>query len=229
MTTDETVDCYNCGRSNPEWAQVCRSCGVQLRHGQARIIPTGRFPTDTASLVSIAAVLGTILGAVVIGLFVSSLNPTDPSIGAASPTPSVTPLPTAEPSETPIPSETPAPDRTPRPLPGTLTFGESLDADDRIVQEVETFTPSMTFAYSVEMPGAFGAPRIENEVVRVDEARTVVLEPEAIDVPPDATVFGYVVGSAEGFIDAWGPGQYSWRVYINDELVATKRFRLAEG
>ena len=50
MTTDETVDCYNCGRSNPEWAQVCRSCGVPLRHGQARVVPTGRIPTDRNSL-----------------------------------------------------------------------------------------------------------------------------------------------------------------------------------
>jgi hypothetical protein len=23
--TEETVDCFNCGRANPEWAQVCRS------------------------------------------------------------------------------------------------------------------------------------------------------------------------------------------------------------
>jgi hypothetical protein len=229
MTTDETVDCYNCGRSNPEWAQVCRSCGVQLRHGQARIIPTGRFPTDASSLVSIAAVIGTILGAVLIGLFVSSLNPTDPSVGVASPTPSPTLAPTVEPTETPLPTETPAPSAAPRSLPGTLTFGESLDAEDRIAEEVETFTPSMTFAYSVEMPGGFGAPRIENEVVRVDEGRTVVLAPESIDVPPDATVFGYVVGPAGGFIDEWGPGEYAWRVYIDDELVARKRFRLAEG
>ena len=229
MTTDETVDCYNCGRSNPEWAQVCRSCGVTLRHGQARVVPTGRFPTDTNSLISIAAVIGTILGAVVLGLFVSSLNPTDPTVGAATPTPSASPSATAEPTATPVPTETPAPAATPVPLPGTLAFGESLDADDRIAQDVETFTPSMTFAYSVEMPNGFGANQIENEVVRVDEARTEVLPREAIGVDPNATVFGYVVGPAGNFVTAWGPGQYSWRVYVNDELVATKRFRLAEG
>jgi hypothetical protein len=229
MTTDETVDCYNCGRSNPEWAQVCRSCGVPLRHGQARVVPTGRFPTDTSSLVSIAAVIGTILGAVLIGLFVSSLNPTDPSVGVASPTPSATSVPTTEPTETPGATETPVPTPTPVPLPGTLAFGESLDAEDRIAQEVETFTPSMTFAYSVEMPDGFGASTFENEVIRVDEAHTVVLEREGIGVSPDATVYGYVVGPAENFIDTWGPGQYTWRVYINDELVARKRFRLAEG
>jgi hypothetical protein len=229
MTTDETVDCYNCGRSNPGWAQVCRSCGVPLRHGEARIIPTGRFPTDASSLVSIAAVVGTILGAVLIGLFVSSLNPTDPTIGATSPTPSATPSATAGPTETPAPTETATPAATPVPLPGTLAFGESLDAEGRIAQEEETFTPSMNFAYSISMPNGFGANQIENEVVRVDEARTEVLPREAVGVDPDQTVFGYVVGPASNFVSAWGPGQYSWRVYVNNELVATKRFRLSEG
>ena len=98
MTTDETVDCYNCGRSNPEWAQVCRSCGVPLRHGQARVVPTGRIPTDTNSLLSIAAVIGVILGAVVLGIFLSSLNPTDPLVGEGAPTPTATPSPSAEPT-----------------------------------------------------------------------------------------------------------------------------------
>ena len=57
----------------------------------------------------------------------------------------------------------------------------------------------------------------------------VVLEPEGVPVSPDATVFGYVVGPASNFISAWGPAEYSWRVYVNGELVATKRFRLSEG
>ena len=96
--TDESVDCFNCGRSNPEWAQVCRSCGVALRHGEARIVPTGRFPTDRDSLISMGAVIGTILAAVIVGLFLSSLNSTDPTVGEATPTPSPTPLPTPPPA-----------------------------------------------------------------------------------------------------------------------------------
>ena len=60
------------GRANPEWAQVCRSCGVALRQGEARIAPTGRFPTDQASLISIGAVIGTILLAVLLGLGLSA-------------------------------------------------------------------------------------------------------------------------------------------------------------
>ena len=129
MTTDETVDCYNCGRSNPEWAQVCRSCGVPLRHGQARVVPTGRIPTDTNSLISIAAVIGVILGAVVLGIFLSSLNPTDPIVGEGAPTPTATPSPTAEATEAP-PSDTPEPTPSPTPaLPGTIAFGDQLDAN----------------------------------------------------------------------------------------------------
>jgi hypothetical protein len=227
--TDETVECFNCGRANPEWAQVCRSCGVPLRHGQARIAPTGRFPTDRDSLVSIGAVVVTILAAVVVGVFVSSLNPSDPSLALATPSPSPSAELTPEQTEEPTATETPTPAPTPVPLPGTLTFGTSLDADDRVADEADTFTPSMTFAYSVEMPDGFGTSEIENEVVRVDDARTVVLEREAVGVSPEETVFGYVVGTAGNFVTAWGPGEYSWRVYIDDELVATKRFHLAEG
>lgn len=227
--TEETVECFNCGRANPEWAQVCRSCGVPLRHGQASVAPTGRFPTDRNSLGSIGAVMGTILAAVVLGVFISSLNPSDPSAAFATPSPSPTPEATPEPSETPVPTPSATPAPTPVPLPGTLAFGSGLDADGRVVTEVETFTPSMTFAYSVEMPGGFGAPQIQNEVVRVDDARTLVLPREGVTVSPEATVFGYELGSAGNFVSAWGPGEYAWRVYVNDELVATKRFRLAEG
>jgi hypothetical protein len=227
--TDETVECFNCGRANPEWAQVCRSCGVPLRHGQPNATPAGPFPTDRNSLISIGSVIATILAAVLLGVFVSSLNPSDPSLALATPSPSATPEATVEPSETPVatPSATPAP--TPVPLPGTLAFGNELDADGRVVEEVDTFTPSMTFAYSVEVADGFGADQIFNEVVRVDDALTVVLPREGVGVNAEATVFGYVVGPASNFVTEWGPGEYAWRVYIGDELVARKRFHLADG
>jgi len=229
MTTDETIDCYNCGRSNPVWAQVCRSCGVPLRHGEARVVPAGRLPTDMNSLISIAAVIGVILAAVVLGIFLSSLNPTEPLVGGGLPTPTPTPSVAPEPTETPIPTETATPEPTPVPLPGTLAFGESLDAEGNVGTEVETFTPSMTFAYSVSMPDGFGANEIQNEVVRRDDTHTVVLPREGVGVDPNATVFGYVVGPAGNFISAWGPGEYTWRVYVGDELIARKGFRLSEG
>ena len=169
MTTDETVDCYNCGRSNPEWAQVCRSCGVPLRHGQARVVPTGRIPTDTNSLISIAAVIGVILGAVVLGIFLSSLNPTDPLVGEGAPTPTATPSPSAEPTAAP-PSDTPEPTPSPTPaLPGTIAFGSQLDANRQVTSPVETFTPPVAFAYSVTMPNGFGVSAIENEIAKIDD------------------------------------------------------------
>jgi len=79
--------------------------------------------------------------------------------------------------------------------------------------------------------GGFGEPQIFNEVVRVgeDEEETVVLEREGVNVDPASDTFGYVIGQASAFIEAWGPGEYEWRVYVADELVAEERFRLAEG
>jgi hypothetical protein len=228
---DETVDCFNCGRANPEWAQVCRSCGVPLRHGEARVAPSGRIPTDQGSLISIGAVIGTILLAVLLGVFVSNLNPTDPTVGQASPTP--TPAPSIAPSATPepVPTDTPAPTPSPTPaLPGTLAFGSELDGERRVVTPVETFTPGQTFAYSVEMPGTFGADAIENEIAKLEEGgETIVLPRQAVGVDPASTTFGYVIGSAGQFLGPWGPGEYEWRVYVNGEVVARGTFGYAEG
>jgi hypothetical protein len=228
--TDETVDCYNCGRPNPEWAQVCRSCGVALRHGEARVAPQGPFPTDRDSLISMGAVIGTILLAVLVGLFVSGLNPTEPTVGEATPTPSPTvePTQTSEPDATPSPS--PQPEATPTPLPGRLAFGQSLGEDGSVEEEERTFTPGMSFAYSITVEDGLGVSQIENEVVRIEEGgRPVVLPREAVSVDPESSTFGYVVGPADSLIDAWGSGTYQWRVYADDELIARRRFNLADG
>lgn len=227
--TDETVECFNCGRDNPEWAQVCRSCGVALRRGQARVVPAGRVPTDRDSLISIGAAVATILGAVVIGLFVAGLNPVEPTVGFATPTPTPTATPTLTAEPTPTPTEAPTPTPTPVPLAGTLVFGTGLSATGEVTGEVDTFTPSMTFAYSVTVPDGFGGPRIENEVVRVDDEGEVVLPREGVNVDPAATSFAYIIGPAANFIVEWGPAEYEWHVYVNDELVASRRFRLSEG
>jgi len=228
MTTDETVDCFNCGRSNPEWAQVCRSCGVPLRHGQARVVPAGRIPTDMNSLISIAAVIGVILGSVVLGLFLSSLNPTDPIVGEGAPTPSPTPSPTAEPTAPP-PSATAEPTPSPTPaLPGTIAFGSQLDANRQVTSPVETFTPPVAFAYSVAFPDAVGV--IENEIAKVDDdGETIVLPRQSVTIDPAAPSFGYVVGIAGDFLGQWGPGEFEWRVYVDGSLAARGRFRYSEG
>ena len=232
--TDETVDCFNCGSTNPEWAQVCRSCGVVLRHGQTRVVPADRIPTDRDSLVSIAAVIATIVAAVILGLFISSLNPTDPSVGLASPSPSATPHATASESATPLSTETPAPppSPTPVPLPGTITFGTTLDDPGAVIDPTDTFQPGMTVAYSLSMPNTFGGPAIENEIASVaeDGTETVVLERQAVGVDPASTLFGYSIGPVEAFVaDLGGPGTYIWRTYVGDQLIAQGEFTYTEG
>ena len=73
--TGDTVECFNCGRTNPSWAQVCRSCGVPMRPGGAGARPpSGPLPTDRDSLVSIGAGLATIALAIVFGLIRPALR-----------------------------------------------------------------------------------------------------------------------------------------------------------
>lgn len=225
--TDETIDCFNCGRANPEWAQVCRSCGVPLRHGEAALAQAGRFPTDQDSLISMGAVVGTILLAVLLGFFVSNLNPTDPTVGLGSPTPTAgIPAPTA----TPIPTDTPAPTPTATPaLAGTITFGNELNADRQVVEPVDAFAPDDAFAYSISMPETFGAATFDNEIAQIaDGERTVVLEREAVDVDPEATSFAHVIDPAANLFARWGPGEYEWQVYVGDEVVARGTLRYGE-
>jgi hypothetical protein len=226
--TEETVDCFNCGRANPEWAQVCRSCGVALRHGEARVAPTGPFPTDQTSLISIGAVVGTILAAVLIGIFVSSLNPTDGTVAQASPTPSPSVEASAEPSVEP--SVAPSIEATPEPTPeprGTLAFGTGLDNAGNVTGATDTFTPSTSFAYALSIPEGPGAAEIRNQITRVDDEEVVADDPLPVD--PADELIGYNLGSAAGFVQDWGPGEYVWRIYVGEELVAQATFRLSEG
>ena len=216
--TDETVDCFNCGRANPEWAQVCRSCGVVLRHGEARIAPTGRLPSDRDSIISLAAVIGTIVGALLLGLFVSSLNPTDPTVGAG-PDADAHATPTEAPSEAPSASAsvavTPSP---PPPLPATVVFGEQLDANNQVIEPVETFTPGMVFAHSIASTIPFGVATIGEQVVRINDDGTdgdeiVAAAGNQLRVDPAASMAGFAAGDAASFVRDWGPGLYEMRIY----------------
>ena len=242
--TDETVDCFNCGRANPEWAQVCRSCGVALRHGEARVVPAGRFPTDRNSLISLAAVIGTIVAALLLGLFVSGLNPTDPPVAAepsasASATPVSTATPTEEPSvaatESAAASVSVAPSASEAPaLPGTIVFGNELDGDRQIVEPVDTFTPGMAFAHSVTSTEPFGAETLGEQIVRLNEDgsegdQLVAADGNQLTVNPEATSAGFVAGDSADFVRDWGPGAYEMRVYVGETLIARGSFRLAEG
>ena len=228
MTDETTVDCFNCGRPNPEWAQVCRSCGVVLRRGETRVAPTGPFPTDQASLISIGAAIGTILAAVVIGLFVSGLNTTESPVGQATPTPSASVVATPEATPEPIPSDTPAPTPTPTPaLRGTLAFGTGLDDAGNVTGATDTFAPNSNFAYALTTPEGPGSTPIRNEITRLDDETVVANDELAVD--PADTIIGYNLGSAAGFVQDWGSGEFRWRVYVGEELVAEGLFRLAEG
>ena len=233
--TDETVECFNCGRANPEWAQVCRSCGVPLRHGQTRVAPTGRFPTDQNSLISIGAVIGTILAAVVLGIFISGLNPSDPSLALATPSPTLSIEPSIDASASAAPTETPAPTPVPTPaLPATVVFGTELNANREVVTPVTTFTPGMTFAHSISSTEPFGAATIGEEVVRLNEDGTdgdQLVAPAAnqLSVNPESTIAGFVAGVAANFVRDWGPGLYEMRIYVGETLIARGQFRLADG
>ena len=182
------------------------------------------------SLISIGAVVATILGAVLLGLFVSSLNPTDPTVGVPTPTPSAEPVstPVPPPSETPSPSPTVAPTPTPEALRGTLAFGTGLDGSGQITGETDTFTPADNFAYSLSIPDGLGNGEMRNEVSRTSDPPEVVID-DSIGADPNAETIAYNLGSAAGFIRDWGPGEYLWRIYAGEELVAEKAFRLAEG
>src|SRR5918999_3712331 len=132
--TEETVECFNCGRPNPAWAHVCRHCGVPLRPDAPIAPTTGFVPTDEGSLVSLAATIGSILAAVFVGFLLSSLNPSSPTVGVTSPSPSPSPTESVAPTEeaivaTSTPAPTPPPTPTPVPLPGTVAFGTGIDAN----------------------------------------------------------------------------------------------------
>lgn len=234
--TDETVDCFNCGRANPEWAQVCRSCGVALRHGESRALAAGRYPTDRDSLVSLAAVIGTILGALLLGLFVSSLNPTTPPVAEApSPTPTATPTPTVEPTVAPSVSVSVAPSESAAPeLPATVVFGTQLDGNNQVVEPVDTFTPGMLFAHSITSTAPFGAATIGEQIVRVNDDgsegdQLVAQDGNQLSVNPEGTSAGFVAGDAASFIRDWGAGLYEMRVFVGETVIARGQFRLAEG
>ena len=181
-------------------------------------MPTGRIPTDINSLISIAAVIGVILGAVVLGVFLSSLNPTDPLVGEGGPTPTATPSPSAEPTAAP-PSETPAPTPSPTPaLPGTIAFGDSLDANPngrqirsrRSRRQPRSRTPSRCRAGSAPIRS-----RTRSRRSPMTGPRRSCFPRQGVPVDPAATSFGYVVGTAGDFLGRWGPGEFEWRVYVD--------------
>jgi len=231
---DDTIECSNCGHANPSWAQVCRNCGVSLRRDLARPVkrPVTPFPTDQSSLLSLGAAVGSIVIAIVLGLFLSAVNPTQPTVGLStspSPTPRATATATATAAATPTPATTPTP--KPKPI-GTITFGTGLDqSTHRVINPTNSFGPNGYFAHSVSMPQPFGVSNMVEEVVRVANGKETVVqsrssESSQVPVDPSARVFGFIV-TTNSLLQDWGAGgTFIMRVYRGNEKIAEGQFVL---
>lgn len=239
--TGESVECFNCGRANPSWAQVCRSCGVPMRPGGAGSKPpSGRLPTDRDSLLSIGAALATIGVAIVFGVILSGALPEAPAvIASASPTPSQSVAPSG--SEVPASaSSEPTAEPTPE-LIGTITFGRALNQSTReVMDQTDTFPSGSTFCHSIALPEPFGVDEYQEEVLKIrrDGSLRIVQERKTGTLPvgsnkstvgwcnpTDVLIFG-ISGS-----DGWGTGDFILRAYRRHdglELLAQGRFTLTE-
>lgn len=231
--TGDSVECFNCGRSNPSWAQVCRSCGVPMRPGGAGARPpSGPFPTDRDSLLSIGAGLATIAAAVVFGLVLSGMLPEAASV-IESPTPEPTatllPSPSAPAAtESAEPSEEP-----PEEMIGTLTFGLGLNQSTReVIDQTDTFSRDDQFCHSISLPQRFGVAAVQEEVLRIEENGDLTIVQRrrdgANDINKNARIVGFCVPGSAVF-DAWGRGEFIMRDYRRRgglELLAEGRFTL---
>lgn len=240
--TGDSVECFNCGRANPSWAQVCRSCGVPMRPGGAGSAPpSGPLPTDRDSLFSIGAGLAIIGLAIVFGLILAGMVPEAPAV-IASTTPSPSPSLAASPSEVP-PSASGEP--TPEPTPdliGTVTFGRGLNqSTQEVIDQTDTFASGSTFCHSVALPEPFGVDTYQEEVLKVrqDGSLKVVQTRKSAPLPvaPDASVVGWcnptdvLIFGVSGS-DGWGTGRFMLRAYRRSDdgpqLLAEGRFRLTD-
>jgi hypothetical protein len=228
----ETIDCPNCGRPNPGWAQVCRTCGFSLSRKVARSVgrPQRPFPTDQASLLSIGAAVGSIVLAIVLGMIFSAMNPTQPTVGV-SVSPSPSPSPTAAPTLPPEPSPSIVAEETPSPtpeLPDTITFGTGLTASKTISGKTDTFGPGSTFAHSVSAKEPFGVSTLYETVVRVadDGTESPMQTRYPVPVTKTAKVFGFVVSTNSLLRDWAGGGNFIMRIYDGQTLIAEGSFTL---
>lgn len=233
--TGDTIECFNCGRINPSWAQVCRSCGVPMRPGGAGARPpTGPLPTDRDSLLSIGAGLATIGLAIVFGLLLSGMLPEAASVlETPTPEPTVSILPS--PSGSATEPEEPSAEATPA-LPGTITFGLGLnESTQEVIDQTDTFGPGDEFCHSIALARPFRVERIQQEVLKIaeDGSLTVVQVRKGsnLTVDPAATVAGFCVNDAARLVAAWGAGDFMVREYRRRgelQLLAEGRFTMTE-
>lgn len=235
--TGDSIECYNCGRQNPGWAQICRSCGVRLDPAHtASGASHGAFPTDQRSLTSMGAALATILFGILVAIFLTGIDPFDPTAVRETPSPSVEPNPSGSLDAEPVPSASvlPAPTATPPPgPPGSLAFGTGIDGNQQVVDPRDVFTPADQIAYSIAMPEPFGVETLGIQVIEIlpDGTEQEVISPaeNTLTVDPGTTVRGVVCCPATYLIGQLGPGQYAMRAYNGATLLAEGRFQLSEG
>ena len=238
----DTVECFNCGRANPSWAQVCRSCGVPMRPGGAGSAPpSGPLPTDRDSLVSIGAGLAVIGLAIVFGVVLAGILPeAPPAIASTTPTPS--PSLAASASEVPAsPSTEPTAEPTPE-LIGSVTFGRGLNqSTQEVIDQTDRFASGSTFCHSIALPEPFGVSQYQEEVLKVRQngtLRVVQARKEApLPVASDSSVVGWcnptdVLISGVGGTEGWGTGEFVLRAYRRSDdgpqLLAEGRFTLTD-
>ena len=239
--TGDSIECFNCGRSNPSWAQVCRSCGVPMRPGGAGARPpSGPFPTDRDSLLSIVAALATMGLAVLFGLLLSSKLPAAAPVIATAPpqaTATIVPSPSGVAASQ---SAEPTPEPTPEAI-GTMTFGFGRNqSTNEVIDISDTFGHGDSFCHSISLPEPFGVDTYQEEVLKVrpnGELRIVQrrqigeLPVNAEDSivswfnPADVLIDG-ISGS-----DGWGTGEFvlvAYRRLDGLELLAQGRFTLVD-
>lgn len=231
--TGDTIECFNCGHENPAWAQVCRSCGYALQASAATTGgPAGLFPTDQASLTSIGVALGSIVGAILVGLILSGLIPPAPNVAAETPSPTPSASASASASVAPSVVESAGASLLPSPqLPGTLLFGTGWDNDAlEIIDPTSAFTAASSgFAHAISLTAPIGVDRLQEEVVRVAEDGTETVVQARADgtvfVDPARTIDGLKSDSTmSALIAAWGKGTFVMRVYRGGELLAEGSF-----
>ena len=240
--TGESVECFNCGRANPSWAQVCRSCGVPMRPGGAGSQPpSGPLPTDRDSLFSIGAALATIGLAIVFGLILSGMLPEAPAvIASGSPTPSASVV--ASPSEAAASASSEPTARPTQELIGTLTFGSALNqSTQEVIDQTDTFAGGSTFCHSIALPQPFGVDQYQEEVLKIrSNGKLTIVQPRQKGTlpvnsgtstvgwcnPTDNLILGIPAGTG------WGTGDFMLRAYRrhdgSPQLLAQGRFTLTE-
>jgi hypothetical protein len=239
--TGDTVECFNCGRTNPSWAQVCRSCGVPMRPGGAGARPpSGPIPTDRDSLISIGAGLATIGLAIVFGLLLSGMLP---EAAAVIETPTPEPSPSVLPSASGAANGSAKP--TPRPTPeliGTVSFGYALNQSTREAIDItDTFARGDSFCHSVSLPEPFGVTAIQEEIFKIKgDSLTIVQKRQKGKLPgidPNADIAGFCVSAdilinGLGGTNGWGTGKFLLRDYRTvdgtPEVLAEGRFTLTK-